>query len=205
MLERLRGRRVGRGADAPGKPAWFGGNIMQRIRALGLTALAAGSWAGVGLAADPTTTTAAATKPDDSPSFFSRLNPWSKKDGPDAKAPPGPPTVVAPLPPAELADAVRAEQMAYLRRLEVCTRLRDVAANTNNEKLIDAAEELEKQAFAMYQARVARLGVKSGSRRADADLDTKLGTGASVNPLNVSSPKPSDDRTKTARSGGGQP
>jgi hypothetical protein len=173
---------------------------MQRIRVLGLSALAAGGWAGAGLAADPSE-----TKPDDKPSLFARLMPWGKKDGPDAKAPPGPPKVVAPLPPAELADAVRAEQMAYLRRLEVCTRLRDVAANTNNDKLVDAAEELERQAFATYQARVARLGVKTGSRSVDADLDARLGSGAAVNPLTVGTPKPADDKTKTARSGGGQP
>ncbi|HEY2786026.1 MAG TPA: hypothetical protein VGJ05_13745 [Fimbriiglobus sp.] len=175
---------------------------MQRIRVLGLTAMTAACWAGAGIAADPTSTTA---KPDDKPSFFARLNPWGKKDGPDAKAPSGPPVIVAPLPPAELADAVRAEQMAYLRRLEVCTRLRDVATNTKNEKLIDVAEELEKQAFAMYQARVARLGVKTGPRNAEAELDSKLGTGAGVNPLTVASPKPADDRSTTARRGGGRP
>jgi hypothetical protein len=173
---------------------------MRRIRFLGLSALAAGGWAEAGLAADPTT-----TKPDDKPSLLARMMPWGKKDGPDAKAPPGPPVVVTPLPPAELADAVRAEQMAYLRRLEVCTRLREVAANTDNDKLIETAEELERQAFATYQARVARLGVKTGPRSADADLDAKLGSGAAVNPLTVTSPKPADDKTKTAKSGGGRP
>ena len=173
---------------------------MHRIRVLGLSALAAGGWAGAGLAADP-----AETKPDDKPSLLSRMLPWGKKDGPDAKAPPGPPVVVTPLPPAELADAVRAEQMAYLRRLGVCTRLREVATETGNDKLIDAAEELERQAFATYQARVARLGVKTGPRSADADLDAKLGAGSAVNPLTVASPKPADDKAKTARSGGGRP
>jgi hypothetical protein len=116
---------------------------------------------------------------------------------------PAAPVVVAPLPPEQLAEAVRAEQMAYLRRLAVCTKLRDVATTANDEKLLEKADDLEKQAFQIYQARIARLGVKTAPRTSEEPtLDAKLGTGVGVNPLTVGSPKPVDDAAKTAKRGG---
>lgn len=85
--------------------------------------------------------------------------------GPPAPKPPGPtvrsgtPTVTAPLPASELADALRAEQDAYLRRVSVCTELRRVAMERGDDSLARQADELERQAAALYNARVAGLGV----------------------------------------------
>ncbi len=70
------------------------------------------------------------------------------------------PTVYAPLDPAALQEAVRAETDALARRMEVCTKLQQVAAARGDEKLAARALELEQLAAAMYKARVARLGVK---------------------------------------------
>jgi hypothetical protein len=104
-----------------------------------------------------------------------------------------PPVIVEPLPPDVLAEAVRAEQDAYIRRLDVCTRLREIAAEKADDKLTQQAAELEKQAFALYEARVAKLGVKPTGRpapAAEAALDKALGSGAAVNPLTVAPPAP---------------
>lgn len=81
-----------------------------------------------------------------------------------AKKPAGPvvrngPVLTAPYSPEVLADSLRAEQEAYLRRLSVCGELRRVAGETNDDALTRQAEELERQAAAVYNARVAALGV----------------------------------------------
>jgi len=76
-----------------------------------------------------------------------------------AKAPFRPPTITEPLKPEVLADALRAEQEAYLRRVSVCTELRRVALERNDDSLARQADELERQAAALYNARVAGLGV----------------------------------------------
>jgi hypothetical protein len=70
-----------------------------------------------------------------------------------------PATVTAPLPPEVVADALRAEQEAYLRRLGVCSELRRVGLDTNDDALIRQADELERQAATVYNQRVAALGV----------------------------------------------
>jgi hypothetical protein len=102
-----------------------------------------------------------------------------------------PPVLVEPLPPDVLAEAVRAEQDAYIRRLDVCTRLKQVAAEKNDDKLALKAADLERAATTLYEQRVAKLGVKPSGRPAPlAELDKKLGSGAAVNPLTVAPPKP---------------
>jgi hypothetical protein len=83
----------------------------------------------------------------------------AEPDGTFGTTPPKP-TVYAPLDPAALQEAVRAEADALTRRMEVCTRLQQVAAARGDDKLAARAVELEKLAAAMYKARVARLGVK---------------------------------------------
>ena len=72
------------------------------------------------------------------------------------------PTAFAPLDPAALQDAVRAEADALARQLEVCTKLQQIAAARGDDKLAARAAELEKQAGDLYRGRVARLGVKTG-------------------------------------------
>lgn len=89
-----------------------------------------------------------------------------------------PPVVVAPLTADVVADSVRAEQDAVLRRLDVCDRLRKLGETTGNTSLIQQAEDLEKQVTAVYSARVARLGVKGGPKAEDE----------STNPIAVPAP-----------------
>lgn len=80
-------------------------------------------------------------------------------DGTFGTAPPKP-AAYAPLDPGVQADAVRAEQDAWQRRVDVCTALQKVAAARGDDALAARATELEAQATALYKARVARLGVK---------------------------------------------
>ena len=80
-----------------------------------------------------------------------------KKPKPDAPAVPS--TITAPLSPEVKADALRAEQDAYLRRVSVCTELRRVALERGDVALARQADELERQAASLYNVRVAGLGV----------------------------------------------
>ena len=102
--------------------------------------------------------------------WYSRLTPklpGDKKPDPDktfAATPARPPMAVAPLEPAVLAEALKAEQDAWDRRLDVCHKLRVVGNETNDEALLKQANDLEKQATALYHSRAARLGVKAPLR-----------------------------------------
>lgn len=102
----------------------------------------------------------------ESPSWYARLAPGltgGKKPDADktfGATPARPPLAIAPLEPAVLAEALRAEQDAWDRRLEVCHRLRVVGNGANDEALLRQANDLEKQATALYHSRAARLGVK---------------------------------------------
>ena len=88
--------------------------------------------------------------------------------GPQAPPKPSGPTVGDPaavsatLPPAAVAESLRNEQEACLRRVAVCARLRELAAEKGDEALARQADELESQAKALYNARVAGLGVLKG-------------------------------------------
>ena len=128
---------------------------MLRSAAWGLAALAVAAPA---FAADPP-----ADKPPEK-SWLGRLVGGTdpKPAGPPtfADTPARPPTPVGPLDPTVLADALKDEQAAWVRRLDVCLRLRELAAETNDEALSQQAEELERRATELYHARTARLGVK---------------------------------------------
>ena len=104
----------------------------------------------------------------EAPSWYSRFTPTlpgDKKPDVTANATPArPPVAVAPLEPAALAEALKAEQDAWGRRLEVCLKLRVVGNDANDEALLKRADDLEKQATALYHSRVARLGVKAPLR-----------------------------------------
>lgn len=127
---------------------------MIRFRAWGLSAALAAGAGAPAVAADPPTQTTLAAK------LFGPPKPKpagpSGKPGPAGTVPAAPP---AALPPEVIADALRAEQDAYLRRLSVCSELRRVGAETNNDALVRQADELERQAAAVYNQRVAGLGV----------------------------------------------
>lgn len=158
---------------------------MFRLGAKGLIALAAGAGASAAglVAADPP------AKP-----WYAVFSSGEAKK--ETAAPPARPIPVGPLSPEILADSLKAEQDAYLRRLDVCTKLRTVAVETNDEKLTAEADRLEQQATALYYQRVARLGVKGGPRggvRTPAEvLDAKLG--ATADPR-----KPGESSAGTAR------
>ena len=113
-----------------------------------------------------------------------------------------PPTVTAPLPADVVAASLRAEQDAWERRMSVCLKLREIAIETNNEVLLKQVDELERQATALYNVRVAALGVPNVKaplpESAAATIDRKLGTGVAVNPLTA--PEPPRPITGTASS-----
>ncbi len=189
---------------------------MHRLGAWGLsTALAAGALASTCPAADP-------PKPADA----AAERPWYKRlvggdDKPEPPEPPAspkaaaaaapaatparPPVVTAPLSADALADAVKSEQDAYLRRLAVCTRLRELSIESNDDSLSRQADDLERQATALYHQRVAAMGVKGGRRpsaraseEATASLDRQLGSGSAVTPLTAARPA-SEAAASTAR------
>lgn len=148
-----------------------------------------------------------ADPPADPPSrpLLARLNPFG-----DADPAPGPRVrqAVGPLSQEVMLGVLRAEKDAYIRRMEVCLRLKEIAQQNNDEKLDAKANELERQATAAYHERVSRVGGKSGgplppvpppSAAATAALDKALGSGVAVSPL--SSPKPAAGKTATAKAG----
>lgn len=138
---------------------------MHRFRAWGLAtaaSLAVSATLGTGAA------TAADTKPTDDRPWYKRMFGGAPAKpqpavGPVARSgpvmPARPAVVTAPLPTEVMADALRAEQEAYLRRLSVCSELRRVAAETNNDGLARQADDIERQAGSLYNQRVAALGV----------------------------------------------
>jgi len=70
------------------------------------------------------------------------------------------------------------EQNAYFRRIEVCDRLMQIALQTNDSALLRQVEDLEKQAFDLYQKRTGVAAAKLPASSADPDakaLDAKLG------------------------------
>jgi hypothetical protein len=104
------------------------------------------------LAADPTAPKSTLFK-----KLFGSSEP--KPNGPTVRPSGRPLTVSVPLPADQLAEALRAEQDAYLRRVSVCTELRRIAVQQGDDATVRQADELERQFGALYSARVAALGV----------------------------------------------
>lgn len=160
---------------------------MRRFLLRGLAAAAVLGLPAVALADPP-------ADPPPSRSLLGRMNPFGggeQTPGPRARQP------VGPLSDEMLLGILRVEKDAYTRRLDVCHRLREIALQSNDEKLEAKANELEKQATAAYHERMARLGVKTGgplpplppaSADATASLDKALGSGVAVNPLSAVKP-----------------
>lgn len=175
---------------------------MHRFLARGLVALSAGLGTAA-VAADPPTPD---RPPAESRSLLSRLNPFGGGDAP--RPAPGPRErlqPVGPLSAERMVVVLQAEKDAYTRRLDVCLRLKEIALERRDEKLEAAVSELEKQAYATYQARVARLGVQTGGPLpalppASADvLDRTLGSGVAVNPLTAGKKAGEADKSATAK------
>jgi hypothetical protein len=152
---------------------------MYRSAAWGLSALAAGALAPAALAADPA--------PPEKSGLVGR---WLGGSDPKpdtatktfADVPARPPVIIGPLDPAVLAEALRAEQDAWQRRMDVCLKLRQIAFKQGDEPLGRQADELERQATALYYQRTARLGVKSGVRSPADVLDRTAAAPESVAP-----------------------
>lgn len=189
---------------------------MRRFGAWGLTAaLATGAGISASLAADPPPQPASSAKP-----WYNRLFGDEKPSPPPPSAaatPARPPIPTAPLAPEAVAEALQAEQEAYLRRLEVCTKLRQLALESHDDALMQQADTLERQATALYHGRVARFGVKTirstGSsdavvhqtapHPAESQLDKQLGSGIAATPLTRTTPqegeRPATASTRTFR------
>lgn len=157
--------------------------------------LVAGVVAGSGFAAEP----AAESKP-----LLARWNPFAAP-APPTKAPAAGPVIsrppVGPLSAETLLSVLREEQDAYTRRLEVCTQLRKVAFQKDNDKLAAQADELERMAEMTYRTRITRLGVKSNLRtnRGADDLERSLGSTMNATPLTIGVQSPADARPATAQ------
>jgi hypothetical protein len=128
---------------------------MNRFRVWGLsTALAVGVGGPV-VAADPP----APPAPGEQTTLMSKLFGPRPPKPTGSAGPLGVVTITAPLPADVLAEALRAERDAYLRRMSVCTELRRIAVERGDDALVRQTDELERQAGALYNARVAALGV----------------------------------------------
>jgi len=145
------------------------GTTMKPIQ---LTALA------LALAAASGSSAIAANPPPEKSTLFNKLfgPPKPRPNGPTVRTPGRPLTISAPLPAEQLAEALRAEQDAYLRRVSVCTELRRVALERGDDAMVRQADELERQFGALYSARVAALGVT----RAKAPLPEPSSMGESL-------------------------
>lgn len=87
-----------------------------------------------------------------------------------AKAPPAAPTPTR----QEVAKSLEQEQKVYLERLQFCTRLRQIAAETGDEKLVEKAEFLEVQATELYMRKTAPLkSLVQNIKAAEAHLEER--------------------------------
>ena len=166
---------------------------MIRFRAWGVAAALALGAAGTAVAADPPKVAA------DKRPWYKRMFSAPKPAGPVARsgpvaAVPGRPPVNVTLPPDVVYTALQAEQDAYLRRMLICTKLRETAYDSNDEALLRQVEELERQADALYKQRMAALGV---SRNIRAPLPTTGGAVASS--LDLAPEKPVDPKEAAAK------
>jgi hypothetical protein len=165
------------------------GEAMSRFRAWGVAAALAAGAAAPAAAADPP----AKTDTTDSRPWYKRMFSGAPKPpGPAARSGPVAPTPT--LPPDVVADAVKAEYVAWERRMSVCLKLREAAIARNDEALMRQVDELERQANAIYQQRVAALGVP----KYKAPLPPTSGTGFAAS-FDLAPEKPSDPKAAAAR------
>ncbi|MCS6863568.1 MAG: hypothetical protein RMJ56_03745 [Gemmataceae bacterium] len=167
---------------------------MSRFRAWAIVAALSGVGNGGAVAAPPPIT------PMDTRPWYQRLFFAPKPAGPVVRhgavaAPPGQPPLSRPLTPETVQAAFQAESEAYLRRLDVCVKLRQIALERQDESLLRQVDELERQAKALYDQRVAALGI-SKSVRAPLPVMNKGSFAAS---LDLAPEKPADPKENAAR------
>ena len=167
---------------------------MNRFRAWGVAAALGVLTAAPAVAADPTATTD--SRPWYKKMFFSA--PAAPKAGPAVRSGPvaGVPNRApsATLSPEMVAEAVKAEYVAWERRMEVCNRLRAAAYEKNDEALVRQVDELERQVNAIYQQRVSALGVP----KVKAPLPAASSTGFAAS-FDLAPEKPVDPKAAAAK------
>jgi hypothetical protein len=132
-----------------------GEKSMNRFWVWGLTAALAVGLGWQAFAADPNMSPGQTTLVQSVQNLFTPKPP--KPLGPSGQT--APITITAPLTPAVLKKCLQAENDAYSRRLDVCAALRAVAEEKGDPALSRHADELERQVTALYDARVAALGI----------------------------------------------
>jgi hypothetical protein len=165
---------------------------MNRFRAWGVGAalgvLIAGTAAPVAAAEPPPATTS-----DDRPWYKKLFFSPPAQSGPVVRdsssivAVPGVMHAGSALPPERVAELQQAERAAWMRRMDVCLRLRDVANEQNNKDLEHQVDELERQVNALYKQRVSALGVPN----VKAPLPPPAGAGAPAS-FSLAPVKPAD-------------
>ena len=105
--------------------------------------------------------------------------PADKTDKP-ADKPAAKPTMPAAKPIQDPPEKVRArEQAAWVRRQQVCDRLKEVAEQSHDEELLQTAKALEQRSWNLYLQRTANLPASSFALESDAEVvDRHLGPGA---------------------------
>lgn len=187
---------------------------MRRFRGWGIAAaLAVGVSAPASSGADaaprvPVARAAAPAGADAPPATATDSRPWYKRmftsapkpvgptvrSGSVVAAPPDRPPTSAALSADAVATALRAESDAYLRRMDVCLKLRQAALERNDDSLMRQVDELERQAKALYEQRTGALGVSKSAR---APLPS-AGTGFAAS-FDLAPEKPTDPKAAAAR------
>jgi hypothetical protein len=169
---------------------------MRRFRVWGVAAaLAVGASAPPAFSADPPAATT-----DSRPWYKKMFTSAPKPAGPTVRsgsvvaAPPDRPPTSAALSGDAVAAALRAESDAYLRRMDVCLKLRQAALDRNDDSLMRQVDELERQAKALYEQRAGALGVSKSVR---APLPP-AGTGFAAS-FDLAPEKPTDPKAAAAR------
>jgi hypothetical protein len=113
------------------------------------------------------------------------------------------PRPAGPSPTERAARDQKRELNAYLRRMQVCDRLRQIAYDTNDAELERQADELEEQARLVYERATSRLPL-AGSPDETA-LGQRLGTGSATPGDPPGKGRGRDDGGRAALKGEGKP
>jgi hypothetical protein len=141
------------------------------MRRLGVWGLGVGLLVCLGTAAAAEKDAPAPDAADSCPSWFSRWFGWGSKP-PEKKPAPPPEKTPAPKPVAvarrpsvvdeAAADGAR-EREIYLRRMDVCDRLMQIAVSLKDDDLMRRVEQLEERARYAYNQRTACLPTSNAS------------------------------------------
>jgi hypothetical protein len=167
---------------------------MNRIRVWGVAAL--GALAAAAAARAVAADSPAATTTDDRPWYVRMFVSPPAQSGPvtPTNAPiaavPGLTHAGSALSPEMVAEARKAEQDAWQRRMAVCLKLREAAITLNDKRLERTAEELERQVDALYKQRVAALGLPKVKAALPAPPSGPAVTSLDLGPTIPPEPKP---------------